>query len=53
MIEHLYSVSAVIVTINGGMDDDHYVTNLQSKFKQWVYQKRYTNYIDYIRHFRI
>ena len=25
---HLYSTSVVIVTLNGGMDDTHYVTNL-------------------------
>ena len=27
MKEHLYSMSVVIVTINGGMDDTHYATN--------------------------
>ena len=34
MREHLYSMNVVIVKINGGMDDTHYATNLQLKFKQ-------------------
>ena len=32
MRESLYSVSAMIVTINGGMDDTHYAANFGSKF---------------------
>ena len=32
MREHLYLTNVVIVTINGGMDDNHYATNLQLKF---------------------
>ena len=32
MRERLYSVSAMIVTINGGMDDTHYAANFGSKF---------------------
>ena len=32
MREHLYSMSVVIVTIDGGMDNTHYAINLQLKF---------------------
>ena len=38
MREYLYSMSVMIVTINGRMDDTHHATNLQSKFKKPVYQ---------------
>ena len=31
--EHLYSMSVVVVTINGGMDDTHHATNLQPRFQ--------------------
>ena len=38
MREHLHSTNVTNVTINGGMDDTHYATNLQLKFKKRVYQ---------------
>ena len=53
MKERLYSMSVVIVTINGGMHDTHNGAESQSKIRRWVYPNRYTNHIDYIRHFRI
>ena len=38
MREHLYLMNVTNVTVNGGMDDAHYATNIQPKNRQWVYQ---------------
>ena len=53
MREHLYSVSVVIVTINGEMDDTHYATNFESKFVRCMSPAGDAIHIHHMGHFRI